>query len=188
MIRAVCLKTEYLSNPSVIDIAFPKLFWKVQGAVRQTAYQIKGCVDGREVYDTGKVEASDMYHKYGGELVSRNRVAWKVRLWDEADSCGEWSEEAFFEMGLLNEKDWTAKWIDPEPAHNSEERQPASYLKKEFEVERTGHARLYITAHGVYDAYINGIKAGDFILAPGTSQYDVRLQYQSYDVSSLMRL
>ena len=92
MIRAVCLKTEYLSNPSVIDIAFPKLFWKVQGAVRQTAYQIKGCVDGREVYDTGKVEASDMYHKYGGELVSRNRVAWKVRLWDEADSCGEWSE------------------------------------------------------------------------------------------------
>ena len=114
--------------------------------------RIKGCVDGREVYDTGKVEASDMYHKYGGELVSRNRVAWKVRLWDEADSCGEWSEEAFFEMGLLNEKDWTAKWIDPEPAHNSEERQPASYLKKEFEVERTGHARLYITAHGVYDA------------------------------------
>ena len=90
-------------------------------------------------------------------------------------------------MGLLNEKDWTAKWIDPEPAHNSEERQPASYLKKEFEVERTGHARLYITAHGVYDAYINGIKAGDFILAPGTSQYDVRLQYQSYDVSSLLR-
>lgn len=187
MIRAVCLKTEYLSNPSAIDIVFPRLFWKVQGAARQTAYQIKGCVDGKEVYDTGKIESPEMNHKYGGELVSRNRVAWKVRLWDEADSCGEWSEEAFFEMGLLNEKDWTAKWIDPEPAHNPEERQPASYLKKEFEVERTGHTRLYITAHGVYDAYINGVKAGNFVLAPGTSQYDVRLQYQSYDVSSLLR-
>lgn len=40
MIGAVCLKTEYLSNPSVIDIAFPRLFWKVQGAARQTA---SGC-------------------------------------------------------------------------------------------------------------------------------------------------
>ena len=72
MIRANCLKTEYLSNPSVIDIAFPRLFWKVQGAARQTAYQLKGCVDGREVYDTGKIETSDMNHKYGGDADRRD--------------------------------------------------------------------------------------------------------------------
>ena len=81
-----------------------------------------------------------------------------------------------------------AEWIDPELFHEPEERQPASYLKKEFLVENSGNARLYITAHGIYNAYINGKKAGDFILAPGTSQYNARLQYQTYDVSGLLNV
>ena len=186
MIHAVDLRTEYLTDPLGIDVTFPRLLWKVRGAVRQTAYQLTGCIDGKEVYDTGKVETSAAHHTYCGELKSRDRVVWKVRLWDEADDCGTWSQEAFFEMGLLSGKDWTAKWIDPEPP-SAEARRPASYLRKEFVAEQTGSARLYVTAHGIYDAYINGTKAGNFILAPGTSQYPSRLQYQSYDVSGLLR-
>lgn len=33
-----------------------------------------------------------------------------------------------------------------------------------------------------------GKKASDFILAPGTSQYNARLQYQTYDVSGLLNV
>lgn len=185
--KAVELKTEYLRNPLAIDIKSPKLSWRATEGIRQTAYQITAYIDGMEVYDTGKVEDSRIYHRYSGDLKSRNKVIWKVRLWDEADTCGEWSEEAYFEMGLLDEKDWKAKWIDPEPEHDKETRQPASYLKKEFFVKNIGEARLYVTAHGVYDAYINGRKAGHFILAPGTSQYNERLQYQTYNVSHLLK-
>lgn len=185
--KAVELKTEYLRNPLAIDIKSPKLSWRATEGIRQTAYQITAYIDGMEVYDTGKVEDSRIYHRYRGDLKSRNKVIWKVRLWDEADTCGEWSEEAYFEMGLLDEKDWKAKWIDPEPEHDKETRQPASYLKKEFFVKNIGEARLYVTAHGVYDAYINGRKAGHFILAPGTSQYNERLQYQTYNVSHLLK-
>lgn len=188
MIKAIELKTEYLMGTPVIDLASPRLCWKVQGATSQTAYQIKVYVDGNEVYDTGKVGSSSMSHCYQGELESRNQVTWKVRLWDEMKKCGDWSQLASFEMGLLSEKDWTAKWIDPETEHEADKRQPASYLKKKFIVEQLGNARLYITSHGVYSAYINGVKVGNFILAPGTSQYNVRLQYQTYDISELLKV
>lgn len=187
MIRAIDLRTEYLKNPCALDIPFPRLSWKVEGAVRQTAFQVKASADGRVIYDSGKVVSSAMNDKYREPLESRSRISWKIRLWDEEDRCGEWSEEAFFETGLLKAEDWKAQWIDPEPAHDPEERQPGSYLKREFDVGRTGDARLYITAHGVYEAWINGKRAGNFILAPGTSQYDRRLQYQTYDVSPLLK-
>lgn len=188
MIKATDLKIEYLTGNPTIDIVSPKLLWKVQEAKTQTAYQVKASVDGKEIYDTGKVRSSVMDHKYQGKLKSRSQVTWKVRLWDEKDICGEWSEKSNFEIGLLDEKDWVAEWIDPELFHEPEERQPTSYLKKEFLVENSGNARLYITAHGIYNAYINGKKAGDFILAPGTSQYNARLQYQTYDVSGLLNV
>lgn len=188
MIKATDLKIEYLTGNPTIDIVSPKLLWKVQEAKTQTAYQVKASVDGQEIYDTGKVRSSVMDHKYQGKLKSRSQVTWKVRLWDEKDICGEWSEKSSFEIGLLDEKDWVAEWIDPELFHEPEERQPASYLKKKFLVENSGNARLYITAHGIYNAYINGKKASDFILAPGTSQYNARLQYQTYDVSGLLNV
>lgn len=140
MIKAIELKTEYLMGTPVIDIASPRLCWKVQGATSQTAYQIKVYVDGNEVYDTGKVGSSSMSHCYQGQLESRNQVTWKVRLWDEMKKCGDWSQLASFEMGLLSEKDWTAKWIDPEIEHEADKRQPASYLKKKFIVEQLGNA------------------------------------------------
>lgn len=69
-----------------------------------------------------------------------------------------------------------------------ERRQTACQLsEKEFVAEKSENARLYITAHGVYDGYINGIRVGEFVLAPGTSQYNRRLQYQVYDVSNLLK-
>ena len=185
--QAIELKTEYLKNPIAIDIERPRLSWKVEGETFQSAYQIMAYTNGKESYNTGKVESSSTYHKYSGTLVSRDRITWKVRLWDETGVCGPWSEEAHFEMVFLQESDWKAKWINPEPGNMKEDRQPASYLKKEFVAEKSENARLYITAHGVYDAYINGIRVGEFVLAPGTSQYNRRLQYQVYDVSNLLK-
>ena len=54
-------------------------------------------------------------------------------------------------MKLLPET-WRAKWIDPEPSHEAETKQPASYLRRRFTVNTTEKARLYITCHGLYVA------------------------------------
>lgn len=44
-------------------------------------------------------------------------------------------------------------------------------------------ARLYITSHGVYEAYINSKKVGNHCLSPGFQSYNKRLHYQTYDVT-----
>ena len=63
---------------------------------------------------------------------------------------------------------WQAKWIDPELPHEPEKKQPASYLRRRFTTKTPGSACLYITCHGLYAAYLNGQRVGDFVLAPGT--------------------
>ena len=82
---------------------------------------------------------------------------------------------------------WQAKWIDPELEHDKEERQPASVLSRRFTVKSTENAVLYITCHGLYEAVLNGLRVGDFVLAPGTGDYKQRLCVQAYDVSALLR-
>jgi alpha-L-rhamnosidase len=48
-------------------------------------------------------------------------------------------------------------------------------------------ARLYITSLGVFQAYINGVPVGDHCMAPGWTSYHHRLNYEVFNVSSLMR-
>ena len=47
-------------------------------------------------------------------------------------------------------------------------------------------ARLEVTCDGVYEAVLNGQRVGQFILAPGWTEYSKRLQVQSYDVTQLL--
>ena len=46
--------------------------------------------------------------------------------------------------------------------------------------------RLYATAHGVYEASLNGQTVGDYRMAPGWTSYHNRLQYQIYDVTEML--
>lgn len=83
--------------------------------------------------------------------------------------------------------EWKAQWIDPELPHDPGERQPASVLRCSFETETTEDAVLYITCHGLYEAYLNGRRVGRYVLAPGPSDYRKRLQVQAYEVSDLLK-
>ena len=56
-----------------------------------------------------------------------------------------------------------------------------------FEVGTIRKARLYITACGLYEAKLNGHRVGEFILAPGITDYRKRVQYQTYDVTQLLQ-
>ena len=47
-------------------------------------------------------------------------------------------------------------------------------------------ARLVATAHGVYEAYVNGSPVTTSVLNPGWTAYEWRLQYQEYDVTGLV--
>ena len=84
-------------------------------------------------------------------------------------------------------RQWKAQWIDPEPPHDPLEKQPASYLRRRFLLNHTGSAWMYITCHGLYAAYLNGSRVGDFSLAPGVGDYRKRLTVQRYDVTALLK-
>ena len=192
--KAIRLKTEYLTEPVGIDRQQPRLMWncdaersgagpaKGESGVKQTAYQIV-----TENWDSGKVESSSMHAIYPLPLCSRERVNWRVRLWDENDKPGEWSE-AFFEMGLLEKTDWTARWITGNYTPRKKNRYPVDCFRKVFAVKKDVRwARLYITACGLYEAKLNGNKVGSFCLTPGHTDYRKRVQYQTYDVTGLLK-
>ena len=182
-------RVEHLQNPLGIDFTRLRFSWVCRGGKRQTAYRIVAEKDGKTVWDTGKVPGSCTHGVlWGGPaLESRSRVTWRVRLWDETGVPGPWSEPAVFELGLLSPADWQAKWIDPEPEIHPDERQPASYLRQTFSLKETGTARLYATAHGLYDVWLNGRHVDGYFLAPGNSQVEKRLQVQTYDVTGLLQ-
>lgn len=184
---AVNLRTEYLKDPLGTDLQNPRLFWNCEGGKRQTAYRILAQTEGKTVWDSGKVSSERMRAAYPEALSSRQRVEWKVQLWDETDAAGEWSEQAFFETGLLSAGDWTAKWISGNYRVNRKKRYPADCFRKVFSVSDVRKARLYVTACGLYEVHINGRRAGNFVLAPGHTDYTKRIQYQTYDVTSLIK-
>lgn len=185
--RAIRLKTEYLYNPIGIDIVNPRLFWNCEGGMIQTAYQIMAVCDGKTVWDSGKVKSGQMTHiPYGGSLDSRTHVEWRVRLWDENDMPGDWSEQAVFEMGLLHASDWKARWIAGNYRADKKQRYPADCFRKIFDVRNIIRARLYVTACGLYEGCLNGKRIGNFVLAPGHTDYRRRIQYQTYDVTGLI--
>lgn len=186
--KAVNLRTEYLRNPLGIDITTPRLYWNCEGGSKQTAYQIIAKVNGKTVWNSGKVESSSMTHiPYGGRaLRSRERVYWSVKLWDENGEGGQITH-SFFEMGLLKPDDWKAKWITGNYKVKKNERYPVDCFRKRISVgAEVKSARLYITACGLYEAKLDGEKIGNFCLAPGHTDYRKRVQYQTYDVTQLL--
>ena len=66
-----------------------------------------------DMWDTGKVTSDQTIQiGYAGQpLRSGTRVFWKIRVWDKAGHASAWSEPAFWQMGLLEAKDWQARWI-----------------------------------------------------------------------------
>lgn len=115
------LRTEYAVNPLGLDSMQPRLAWKLPanlGGGRQTAYRIRVAdsaaqFDSAPLWDSGKQLSADSSQvAYSGPpLESRRRYFWQVQVWDASDRPSQWSEPAYWEMGLLQRSDWSAQWI-----------------------------------------------------------------------------
>lgn len=184
--KAVRLKTEFLYNPIGVDFQQPMLSWNCEGGKKQTAYRIIAKCGDTTVWNSGRVESDSMRAIYPKALSSRQRIDWSLTLWDEKDAEGE-TVSAFFEMGLLEKSDWVAKWISGDYGVNPTRRYPVDCFKKEFDVSDIKSARVYATACGLYELQINGFRVGDFVLAPGHTDYRKRIQYQTYDVTDMLK-
>ena len=90
-------------------------------------------------------------------------------------------------MGKLKAADWVAHWITPGWEEDSTKSEPSPYLRKEVNLDKNlEKARLFISCQGLYQVELNGKRVGDQEFTPGWTSYDTRLQYQTYDVTSLL--
>ena len=187
------LRCEYKVDPLGIDAAQPRLSWQLRSDARgvvQSAYQVQVTRDGKTLWDTGQVaSAASTQVPYGGPaLESSRRYGWRVRVWDGGGKPSAWSAPAHWEMGLLAPGDWKARWIESAQDEGAKASQPSPMLRGTFAVKgKVRSARAYVTSLGLYELEINGTRVGDQLLTPGWTSYKKRLQYQTYDVTSLLR-
>ncbi|WP_345678224.1 family 78 glycoside hydrolase catalytic domain [Yinghuangia aomiensis] len=184
------LRVDHLTTALGVTTRNPRLSWRLpDGARAQAAYRLRGDMGGIP-WDTGKVVSDQtLFVPYGGPpLTSRQIVTWQVKVWTETGEstwspCGEW------ETGLLEPDDWTASWIRPDESGSvpSAGSRPAYRLRGEAMIDRpVSRARIYATAHGVYELFLNGVRVGDQELTPGITVYGTRLHVQTYDVTDLV--
>jgi alpha-L-rhamnosidase len=204
------LLCENLHNPMAVDIPEPRLSWinSSPGNERgqaQTAWEIRVARTGEELlagdaglWSSGKVISNESINiPYGGKpLSSRQDCWWQVRVWDREDNVSEWSEPAFWSMGILDHGEWKAEWIGapwqdeaplPRPARPGRNYfydpaspsgnlpPPAPLLRKDFFIgKEIVSARAYVTGLGFFEFYVNGAKVGKDVLVPNVTLYDRR--------------
>ncbi len=187
------LRVEYLINPLGIDAVRPRLSWIITSTERNTvqaAYELQVTRSGRLIWDTGRTpgDSSVLIAYAGPALEPRRRYEWRVRVWDAKGRASAWSALGSWEMGLGEPSQWTAAWIGPAPSPNDSVGGPAPLLRRGFRVSgAVARARLYATSLGLYEAYLNGARVGDQLFTPGWTSYNRRLQYQTYDVTNLLK-
>lgn len=191
------LKTENLTNPIGLDVVQPYFSWQLvsdQRNTMQSAYEIRVATDaaalskGEGSWKSGKISSDQSIQVpyKGAALASNQKYYWQVRVWDHNGKASAWSAVAFWQMGLLQAADWKAQWI--EPGYKEHNEFAAPLMRKEFSNgKKIKAATAYITAHGLYEAQINGKRVGDAYLTPGWTSYNKRLQYQAYDVTDLLK-
>jgi alpha-L-rhamnosidase len=197
VVKLVC---EYHKNPIGIDVIKPRLSWQIRSDeqnVMQSAYEIQvfesgSTIDsqGQRLWSSGRVESDQSVNvTYNGPaLESMQRVYWNVRIWDQQKRVSAWSETAYWEMGILEPSSWTASWISVAREDVTDGSPPAQYFRTEFSAaKKVASARIYATSLGLYKLYLNGTKVGDELFTPGWTSYNKRLQYQTYDVTEMIR-
>ncbi|MDX2702089.1 family 78 glycoside hydrolase catalytic domain [Streptomyces sp. PA03-6a] len=187
-------------EPLGVDDPSPRLGWQVTSTPvnwAQQAYQVRAAATatdlarGRYLWDSGKVhsDAQTDIPWRGKALRSRQSVVWQVRLWDSRGDVMPWSTPATWEMGLLKRTDWDpAQWIE---CAGRQVGDPLPIFARAFDVDnrhgKVVEARLYIAGVGLHEASLNGQAVTDEVLAPGSSNYQLSVEYRAYDVTRLIR-
>lgn len=184
------LRCEHAADPLGIDVPHPRLYWQLSSSERnqhQAAYQIlvassvellsqnKG-----DLWDSGKVDSKRATHiAYAGKpLKSSQQVFWKVRSWNQAGEESAWSPVATWTMGVVDNKDWKAKWIVAPWQTESVQ------IRREFTVKPDiKRAVVHICGLGHFEMNLNGKKVSKNLLSPGWTKYNRTALYETHDIT-----
>lgn len=184
-------RIEHHREPLGIGEARPRISWTLTDAPpdwRQQRYAITVTrAEGDETVEVASAEQV-LVPWPGRALRSRERVAVSVAVQAGDGTWSDASPETWLEAGLLHADDWSARPVGADLDEDPEsDARRATIVRTDFRVDgRVASARLHATAHGLYEAEINGIRIGTDTLSPGWTVYRERLRYYTYDVTGLL--
>ncbi len=184
------LGAEYRTDTSFVGEPRPRLSWV-------TATQSTGWVQAAAELRLTRGEAVESAVHDGaesvlvewpfGDIAAGEQVQVEVRVSGNDGGTTDWSAPLTLVGGFV-EGPWKAEAIGLPSA--AEEEQPLGrpgQLRHDFTVgEGLAKATLFATAHGVYQAEINGTEVDDHVLKPGWTAYGDRLNHETTDVTALL--
>ncbi|MBN1623451.1 MAG: family 78 glycoside hydrolase catalytic domain [Clostridia bacterium] len=186
MLKIKEILVDYRPNPTGLDLAKPGFAWKLESdenGTEQTSYSLKVLDNVSVMWDSGTVHSGQSAHvKYNGEPL-KPRTCYDVILVCHDNHDNTASSQAHFETGIMD--GFNAGWITHDMP-DDEEACPV-FMRKfntDKDIER---ARIYITALGIYDIELNNQRVSDTYFNPGWTSYRNRLQYQTFDVTDMLK-
>lgn len=186
---AVILSAGFITNTG----NNPIFSWKIsaeQSVLIQSAYQLSVAQSpenledsGTEVWNSGR--RADEYQQCsvteGANLLNGQEYFARVKVWD-LEGNEFTSLPVRFIIPLDYPEDWNAEWItwdyDPVSA--------LPVFRKSFKLgqEKIRYSRLYISAPGFYEAWLNGEKLGENVLDPAQTNYEDYAYYSAIDIDT----
>jgi alpha-L-rhamnosidase len=216
-LSVINLRCEYKQDPIGVDAANPVFSWELvssQKNVLQTAYRVL-VAEKQELlqknigntWDTKRLSSgSSIQVVYKGKtLQAGKKYYWKVMVWDNKGNVSSWSNEAYWQMGLLTPADWNgAKWIGYEEIidtmiivphiHGNGKRSWGArrnvlpMLRKAFAIAKpVKKATAFICGLGHFEMSINGSKIADHFLDPGWTNYSKQALYVTFDITDKLK-
>lgn len=185
--RILALAVEHHREPLGIGEARPRLSWKTSAEPGwvQVEYELEVT---RGTATTVAVDSAEqvLVDWPGAALSSREHATVRVRVRGNDDAWSPWSDETRVEAGLLDPHDWVAVPVGPSwPEDPESDDRRGALVRTTFTADAgVVSARLYASAHGLYEAELNGARVGDDALSPGWTVYAKHLRYYTYDVTS----
>lgn len=202
-VQPIDLTTEYLVNPTGLDIATPRFSWKLTATntddfgQSQTAYRILvsstiNKLKKADCWDSGWVSSDEtqLIDYDGKRLASDTKYYWQVMVKDENAHISTASDIASFNTGLFHQDEWTAQWIGSSEIFKYSEKGnnvTDPWLRKTFKLKsKPAKANIFVASVGYHELYVNGQKIGNDVLAPAVTDHSKRARYIAYDIADAL--
>ncbi|MCM1113860.1 MAG: glycoside hydrolase family 78 protein [Clostridium sp.] len=178
-------------NPFGISSATPLFSWKLESDKNntfQSSYHIQVTDENNILFwDSGIIKSErSAYIQYDGKRLDANKMYFVNLSVTDTNNEQAMAQSEFY-SGKLDDL-WTAKWIGSSRKNNRKNNLPPELFEKVFEVkEKPKRAVLYASAMGIYKGELNEKKIGNIFFAPGYTHYKTYFQYQSYDVTDIIK-
>ena len=129
--------------------------------------------------------SATLYVEYddGTPAAFASRPEWKTAI----HAPKGWQQASYDDSGWKNSLPWKPLPSDDSPLGHPWIPDSVKALRHDFDLgQPVKSARLYATALGAYELFLNGKRVGEDILAPGWTDYRERVLYQTYDVTAML--